>query len=76
MKFTDSSGRFFTDYTPNCVMNEDLQQKYAPNSTQYDFKSYLQHNADKIMKDMEGKYSDFTSPSKICPVCSDTVKSN
>ena len=77
MKFTDSSGRSFTDYTSNCSMYDTLQKQYAPDSSQNDFRIYLQQNADVIMRDMANKNSnsDFTfQKSNVkCPVCNETV---
>ena len=69
MKFTDSSGRYFTDYTANCSMYDTLQKRYAPDSTQNNFRIYLQHNAEQIMKDMAN-----STKTKICPVCSQEIK--
>ncbi len=79
MKFTDSSGRFFTDYTTNCSMYDTLQKRYAPDSTQNDFRFYLQHNAEQIMKDMGNKGDNdynFSSSTKtkVCPVCLQKIK--
>jgi len=66
MRFTDSSGRQFTSYQPNCSMNLDLQKKYMPNGNHNDFRYYLQQNAEKIIADL----SKTNESSKICPVCS------
>jgi len=78
MKYTDSSGRSFTDYTPNCSMYDTLQKRYAPDSTQNNFRKYLQHNAENIMKDMANKEDridyNFSTKTKICPVCSQEIK--
>lgn len=75
MKFTDSSGRFFTDYTSNCSMYDNLQKKYAPDSTQNNFRIYLQHNAENIMNEMANKENNMNSTkTKVCPICSEKVK--
>ena len=78
MKFTDSSGRFFTDYTSNCAMYDSLQKRYAPDSTQNDFRSYLQQNADKIMHDMANTHNenDFMFQNTKCPICNQNIKKN
>jgi hypothetical protein len=71
MKFTDSSGRQFTNYQPNCQMYNNLQNQYLPNSNQDDFRIFLQQNTDKLLQDFsESNYSEFNSDSgKNCPVC-------
>ena len=52
--------RAFTDYNPNCALNEHIRQKAGVNnSTEY--RLYLQRNACKIMAD-ERKRSDFENP--------------
>ena len=69
MKFTDSSGRQFTSYEPNCQMYNNLQNKYLPNSKPDDFRIYLQQNTDKLIKDFsQSNYAEFNSE-KNCPVC-------
>lgn len=47
-------GRAFTDYNPNCSINELVQSKYNKhNSTQY--RLFLQRNADKVMNTIRQK---------------------
>lgn len=71
MRFVYHSARQFTDYKPNCQMHINLQKQYAPNSTQDDFRSYLQHNAEQIMKDQAKNMEEFGADcsKKTCPVC-------
>jgi hypothetical protein len=64
MKFTMSDSRAFTNWGPNCSLNADLQAKYIPNSSEHDFRLYLQRNAEKIMKDLAP-----SNDAKFCPVC-------
>ena len=59
MRFVDHSGRTFTNFSPNCQMYMNLQNQYAPNSNQNDFRSYLQTNAEQIMKDQAKLIEEF-----------------
>lgn len=74
-----SDGRSIgTSYIPNCSMYNDLQKQYAPNSTQDDFRSYLQNNAEKIMKEQAKLMEEFGADcsKKSCPVCSQVLDYN
>ena len=57
--------RIFTDYSPNCQLNTSLQQKYKTTDL-HAFRSYLQQNAEQVMKDLQPV--DETN-CKNCPVC-------
>lgn len=72
MRFVDHSARQFTSYQPSCEMYMNLQKQYAPNSTQNDFRYYLQANADQIMKDQAKLIEEFGADclKKTCPICS------
>ena len=49
--------RSFTDYNPNCALNESIKQKHnIKNSTEY--RLYLQRHACQIMGDMKKKGAD------------------
>lgn len=63
MKYVMSDSRVYTDFSPNCSLNESLRSKYAPGSNEHQFRYALQRNADQIMKDMSG------TNCKFCPVC-------
>lgn len=66
MKFVDASGRGIGEsYIPNCSLNALIQDKYAPNSNEHQFRYALQRNAEKIMKDLSAVDKEF----KLCPVC-------
>ena len=71
MRFVDHSARSFTTYKPNCEMYINLQKRYAPNSTQDNFRVYLQTNAEQIMKDQAKIIEEFGEDcsKKSCPVC-------
>ena len=58
--------RIFTDYSPNCQLNINLQQKYGTTNN-HAFRSYLQQNAEQIMKDLQPVDK---IDGKNCPVCS------
>ena len=42
--------RAFTDYRPNCQLNEELKNKYAPNASS-EYRLFLQHNACAIQEE-------------------------
>ena len=69
-KFVSEDGRQFTDYTPSCSLNASLQEKYKV-SNSHEYRYYLQHNAEQIMKDL-ANCKDETS--KACPVCKIELK--
>jgi hypothetical protein len=68
MKFVMSDSRAFTDYNSNCTTNKMLQEKYAPNSSEHDYRLYLQRNAEKIMQDLAP-----STHNKLCPVCQESL---
>ncbi len=53
--------RAFTDYTPNCQMNEYFKGKYAPGASS-EYRMFLQHNACSIMKETR-EMNGFINPS-------------
>jgi hypothetical protein len=70
-KFVMSDARVFTDYNPNCELNNTIQNKYKiMNSHQY--REFLQKNADKIMSD--NSKSAQQPDCKLCPVCKDAIE--
>ena len=69
-KFVMSDARVFTDYNPNCELNNTLQRKYKiENSHQY--RAFLQKNADQIMSDNAKCVEQ--PECKFCPVCKGAV---
>lgn len=53
-------GRAFTDYNPNCALNEFLRTKFGiQNNT--DYRLFLQRNACKVMGEMKN-LSEFDNP--------------
>jgi len=55
-----SDARAFTDYNPNCALNEFVKRKYnIVNSTEY--RLFLQRNACKIMGELK-QNSEFDNP--------------
>jgi hypothetical protein len=65
-KFVMSDGRMFTDYSPSCELNKNIQQKYNIQNS-HEYKKFLQNNAENLITGMskcvEGE------DSKVCPVC-------
>lgn len=66
MKFAMSDARIFTNYSPNCSLNNTLQQNYGATDTRA-YRYYLQQNAEQVMKDLQPVNE---STCKSCPVCS------
>lgn len=75
MRFVMSDQRAFTNYNANCSMYINLQKKYAPNSTQDDFRSFLQNNAEQIMKEQAKLMEEFGADcsKKTCPICAQVL---
>lgn len=60
-----SDARVFTDYSPRCVMNLRFANGQVMNS--YDFRQYLQHNAESLMDKERTTYYEET----VCSPCYD-----
>lgn len=59
-----ADGRHFTDYRPNCLLNNNLKhQSQVMNS--YDYKLYLQRNAEQII-DLNRKHNYILNGSYEC----------
>jgi len=71
-KFAMSDARVFTDYNPNCEMNNTIQNKYKIMNSQH-YRHFLQKNADKIM--LDNTQSSQQPDCKLCPVCKDAIES-
>ena len=69
-KFVMSDARVFTDYNPNCDLNNTIQKKYKVDPV--DYRGFLQANAEKLMKESL-KNSD-EKPCISCPVCKASVE--
>ena len=63
-KFAMSDARAFTDYHPNCELNNTLQKKYNIKNS-HEYRAFLQQNAEKVMVDTKIG----TDDCKLCPVC-------
>ena len=63
MKFVSSDGRAFTDYRPNCAVNEALQKASGSTNT-HAYRKYLQDNGLAIMNKAKT-----TLPYKKCEFC-------
>lgn len=56
-KNTMQDCRAFTDYTPNCQLNESFKSKYAPGSSS-EYRLFLQHNACNVMDELRQRSKD------------------
>lgn len=65
-KFVSEDGRAFTDYNPNCEINNYLQKKYNIKNA-HEYRSFLQKNAEKVMLDFVTCLQ--KDDCKFCPVC-------
>lgn len=72
---SDSSGRFTTSYMPQCVVNEYLKQKVGIKDN-YNYRMYLQRNADKIMQFNKQNSTGITTPCCDCARCKLISKKN
>jgi hypothetical protein len=61
-------GRAFTNYSPACVINQDLQRIYGTNGI-HEYRHYLQTHAEKVMADTTPNMEKCTN----CPVCAEAV---
>ena len=53
-----ADGRHFTDYRPRCVQNNSVVNNNTNVLNSYEYRMYLQHNAEKLMEDNRGVASD------------------
>jgi len=70
-KYIMSDGRAFTDYNPSCSLNNNLQKKYNVKDS-HEFRQYLQHNAEQVMKDLAN--CDPKDQCALCPVCKQALE--
>jgi hypothetical protein len=68
-KFVMSDARAFTDYNPNCDLNNIIQKKYNVNNANY--RSFLQQNAEKLIKD---SFKEEEKSCANCPVCKEAIE--
>ncbi len=70
MIFKMQDGRAFTDFTPSCALNNNLQNKYKT-SNSHDYRYYLQRNADSIHEEFAKNALQDQSAGHCekCPVC-------
>jgi hypothetical protein len=67
-KYAMADGRAFTDYRPNCQLNEKLQQGSGMNNAR-EYRMYLQQNAAPIMQTQQGKAQARHKAECHCPNC-------
>lgn len=63
--------RIFTDYRPNCVLTNSLQQKAGIKDSN-EFRKYLQQNALNIIK--SNKDCIPLKNCELCPVCKNVLQ--
>ena len=71
-KYAMSDSRAFTNFLPNCELNNSIQKRYNINNAQ-EYRNFLQKNADKLRMDLlncETSDLDF----KICPICREALE--
>ena len=62
-----SDGRHFTDYRPRCELNSAELANNSGVLNSYEYRMYLQHNAEKLMKQNE----EFSEENNKCVPCFD-----
>lgn len=62
-----ADGRHFTDYSPRCVLNNSIVNSTNGLMNSYDYRRYLQQNAEKIMEDLQKERYEQT----VCVPCYD-----
>ena len=68
VKYTAADGRAFTDYMPNCEMNQDIKNMYGI-KTDYQYRMFLQRNATKLMQN-DREYTFLKNKLECtCPSC-------
>jgi hypothetical protein len=72
-KFVLEDGRAFTDYNPNCEINNAIQKKYKVTDS-HEYRAFLQNNAEKLMKELSSCYE--KENCKVCPVCDQALNYN
>ena len=70
-KFVMSDARVFTDYNPNCELNNYIQKKYNITNA-HEYRAFLQKNAEKIIEDNAKCFEQ--KDCKLCPVCKEAVE--
>lgn len=72
-KFVMSDGREFTDYSPACDLNNQLQSKYNLKNS-YEYRQFLQKNAEMLIKENTTSVNSYTF--NMCPVCKKALEVN
>ena len=71
-KYAMSDSRAFTNYLPNCELNNSIQKNYNINNAQ-EYRHFLQKNADKLRSELF-KCDSKEEDCKFCPVCKEAIK--
>jgi hypothetical protein len=70
-KYAMSDSRSFTNFLPNCELNNSIQKKYNISNAQ-EYRIFLQKNASQLMSDLF-KCDSSEQDCKFCPVCKEAI---
>lgn len=65
-----ADGRHFTDYRPKCVQNNSVVNNNTDVLNSYEYRMFLQHNAEKIMNENKN----IASENNRCEPCYDLME--
>lgn len=71
-KYTMSDSRAFTNFLPNCELNNSIQKKYNIANPQ-EYRYFLQQNAEKLREELF-KCDSSQKDCKFCPVCKEAIE--
>jgi hypothetical protein len=71
-KYAMSDSRAFTNFLPNCELNNSIQKKYNISNAQ-EYRNFLQKNASQLMTDLF-KCDSSEPDCKFCPVCKEAIE--
>lgn len=71
-KYAMSDSRAFTNFLPNCELNNSIQKKYNISNAQ-EYRNFLQKNASQLMTDLF-KCDSSEQDCKFCPVCKEAIE--
>lgn len=72
-KYIMSDGRAFTDYQPNCVINDYLQKKYEIDDP-HQYRHFLQKNSEQVKKELLSCSPFHQIQKHSCPVCKQAME--
>jgi len=72
VKFVAEDARAFTDYRPNCQINDNIQRG-SGQMNEREYRMYLQHNAAKMIEQNRMKADASHKMNCHCPTCSSAM---